>query len=164
MRKQRTMQLTASADKSAGPPLNLPSSGVNVIDHCWLGSPPLQGTAMGFAPVSAVVVRPPVRWDRVPETMKNPLRHVRVGVVRVPVTVATPVLGSNWPKRSTLSSSPGVETERFSVPPLPPPTSATPMVGIEPGLLVGLVAVFLACRSVAYVHPISVPSPSDPEL
>ena len=88
------MQLTASADKSAGPPLNLPSSGVNVIDQCWLGSAPLQGTLMGFAPVSAVVVRPPVRWDRVPETRtENPLRHVRVGVVRVPLTVATPRLG-----------------------------------------------------------------------
>ena len=43
-------------------------------------------------------------------------------------------------------------------------TSVCSRVGIGPGQPVGLVAVFLAGRSVAYVHPISVPSPSDPEL
>src|SRR4249920_2693171 len=107
MRQPKEKQTKASTDTSAGPPLNLPSSGVKAIDHCW--ATPLQGTSMGFGNVSAVVVR----WDSVP---KKTVPVEPLGHVSVPVTVATPVLGSNWPKRSTLSWNSGVvSTERFSV-------------------------------------------------
>ena len=105
-----------ATDTSAGPPVNL-ANGVNAIDQGWAA--PLQETSMRLGPVLANVVR----WDSSPEIWpESPLGHVNV-----PVAVATPVFGSKRPKRSTLISTPGVETEKCSSPPLPPLMSATTM-------------------------------------
>ena len=97
--------------------MNLPSRGVNANDQGWAA--PLQATSMGFWPVLANVLR----CDRSPEMVAV----VPLGHMSVPVRVATPVLGFKEPKRSTLRSTPGVDAEKCSSPPLPPLMSATPM-------------------------------------